>query len=79
MWNGFVGFLCGVLMSGAAVWAGTSTIYPSLSPNSRPDQLWEHDRGAAIKQYQQQRQQDILQEQQLRNLQREGELRHRPC
>ncbi|MBA2252465.1 MAG: hypothetical protein H0W13_07140, partial [Nitrospirales bacterium] len=67
MWNVLVGFVGGVLISGA-VWAGASTIYPSPSPNSRPDQLWEHDRGAAIKQYQQQRQQDILQEQQLRNL-----------
>ena len=78
MRNVLVGFVCGVLISGA-VWAGASTIYPSPSPNSRPDQLWEHDRGAAIKQYQQQRQQEILQEQELRHFQREGELRHRPC
>lgn len=78
MWNVLLGIICGVGMSGA-LWAGASTIYPSPSPSSRPDQLWEHDRGAAITQYQQQRQQEILQEQQVRNLQREAELKHRPC
>ena len=78
MRNVFLGFLCGIFLSGT-VWAGASTIYPSPAPQSRPDQLWEHDRGAAITQYQQQRQQEILQEQQLRSLQREAELKHRPC
>lgn len=71
------GFFFGVVISGTA-WVGATTLYqaPSPSQHSRPDQLWEQDRGAAIKQYHQQRQHDILQEQQLRTLQ---ELKHQPC
>ncbi len=78
MRNLLLGFIGGIFLSGAA-WVNASTIHQASPQQSRPDQLWEQDRGAAIKQYQQQRQHDILQEQQLRNLQHEEELRHRPC
>ena len=80
MRNAIVGFLVGLSLS-ASVWAGTSSTGVQSYPHaSRPDQLWELDRGAAIKQYQQERQQQSRYEQDLNQLRRDAEERnHRPC
>ena len=80
MRNAIIGFLVGLSLS-ASVWAGSSSTGVQSRPQaSRPDQLWEQDRGAAIKQYDEERQQQSRYEQDLKQLQREMEQRnHRPC
>lgn len=80
MRSGLLGFLIGVSMSGI-VWGGSSnTFVQPGAPGSRPDQSWELDRGAAVKQYLHERQQQIWHEQDLKTLRRELEERsHQPC
>jgi len=80
MRDALVGFLVGLSLS-ASVWAGSSSTGVQSRPQaSRPDQLWELDRGGAIKQYQQERQQQSRYEQDLNQFRREMEQRdHRPC
>lgn len=72
-----VGFGLGLSFSGT-LWAIASG--PSLpsGQGTRPDQLWQQDRGAAIQRYQEQRQHDLLLEHQFRKEQGDGPLR-RPC
>ena len=72
-----LGFGLGISLSGT-LWAIASS--PSLPPahGTRPDQLWQQDRGAAIQRYQEQRQHDMLLEHQFRKEQGDGALR-RPC
>ena len=79
MKNLALGFVLGVFLS-ETVWAvASSPSMPSpLAQRTRPDQLWQQDRGAAIQRYQEQRQHDILLEHQFRKEQGDETLR-RPC
>ena len=69
------------LLAGGSVWAGGgSQMFGQPAPGSRPDRLWEQDRGAAIREYQQHLQQERVHDQQLNELKREVEsLRNKPC
>ena len=79
MRNILVGFVLGFLVGGS-VWAGGSQMFGPAAPGARPDRLWEQDRGAALREYQQQLQQEAMPEQQLHELGREVErLNHTPC
>jgi hypothetical protein len=79
MRNILVGFVLGLLVGGS-VWAGGSQMFGPAAPGSRPDRLWEQDRGAALREYQQQLQQEAVHERQLHELGREVErLNHTPC
>lgn len=62
-------FVLGLLVS-SSVWAGGSQMFSPATSGSRPDRLWEQDRGAALREYQQQ----------LHGHGREVEsLKHKPC
>ena len=79
MRNILVGFVLGLVVGGS-VWAGGSQMFGPAAPDSRPDRLWEQDRGAALREYQQQLQQEAVHERQLYELRREVEsLKHKPC
>jgi len=75
-----LGFVLGLLVGGS-VWAGGgSQMFGGPAPRSQPDRLWEQDRGAALREYQRQHQQDVVHEEQLNELKREVEsLKHKPC
>lgn len=72
MRNILFGFVLGLLMGGS-VWTGSSQMFGPAVPGSRPDRLWEQDRGAALREYQQQLQQKTVHERQLHELGREVE------
>ena len=72
-----MGFVLGFSLSGT-LWAVASNPTMPLAQGARPDQLWQQDRGAAIQRYQEQRQHDILHENQLPKGQGDPALRH-PC
>ena len=74
------GFVLGLLVGGS-VWAGGgSQMFGGPTPRSQPDRLWEQDRGAALREYQQQLQQNTVHDQQLHELKGEVEtLKHKPC
>lgn len=79
MRNILFGFVLGLLVGGS-VWAGGSQLFGPAAPGSRPDRLWEQDRGAALREYQQQLQQKAVHERQLHELGQEVEsLKHKPC
>ena len=79
MRNILVGFVLGLLVGGS-VWAGGTQMLSPVAPGTRPDRLWEQDRGAALREYQQQLQQKAVPERQLPELGREVErLNRTPC
>jgi hypothetical protein len=81
MRNLILGFLAGLVVSGA-VWAAGPTLMPfgQSAPSSRPDRLWQQDRGASVQEYLQQREQASVHEQQEHDLKQEVErLKHQPC
>ncbi len=62
MRNMLVGFLLGLLIGGS-VWAGGgSQMFGAPAPRSQPDRLLEQDRGAALREYQRQLQQEAVHE-----------------
>ena len=80
MRNILFGFVLG-LLAGGSVWAGSgSQMFGQPAPGSRPERLWEQDRGTAIREYQQQLQQEGVHGQQLNELKGEVEsLKRKPC
>jgi hypothetical protein len=76
MKNLAAGFVLGVVLSGT-LWAFASNSSMPSTPGTRPDQLWQQDRGAAVQRYLEQRQHDILHQPQLRQSQG-NDLAH-PC
>ncbi len=76
-----LGFVMGYIVSGAG-WTAGPTLMPSgqPTPSSRPDRLWEQDRGASVREYLQQRQQERAHEQREHELKQEVErLKQQPC
>jgi hypothetical protein len=79
MRNMVLGFVLGLLVGGS-VWAGGGSQMFAPTLRSQPDRLWEQERGAALREYQQQLQQNMVHEQQLHELKREVEThKHKPC
>ncbi len=79
MRNMLIGFVVGLLV-GATVWAAGPLSPQDPGIRSRPDRLWEQDRGSSLKEWMQQREQDTLFQQQRHNLMEEVDrLKRRPC
>ena len=69
MRNLMLGFVLGLLVSGIA-WANSASTGMQQPHLSRPDRLWELDRGASGREYLQQRQQEMDYELKLKQLRR---------
>ena len=80
MRNILLGFVLGLLVGGSVWSGGGSQMFGAPAPRSQPDRLWEQDRGAALREYQRQLQQDMVHEAQLNELKRDVEShKHTPC
>lgn len=79
MRNVIAGFIGGLLVGAAVSAAGPPTsVDPSV--HSRPDRLWEQDRGSSLKEWMQHQEQERLFQQQQHNLTEEiDRLKHKPC
>jgi hypothetical protein len=74
----FIGFVLGAAVN-SIVWAGAGNTVFQPNARSRPDQLWDQDRGSAVREYLHQRQADIIREHTQDDLKRENQLKRPPC
>ena len=79
MRNVIAGFIAGLLV-GAAVTGAGPPISGDPGSRSRPDRLWEQDRGSTPREWMQRHEQERSLQQQQHNLTEEiDRLKHEPC